>query len=105
MKDTVRIAFVILIFLKICEVANMQICKGLNGTLCCFGYEWDQNQSMCIPCKKGYHGKNCDTKCPPLFFGLGCQSLCNCPEKDCDYISGCRQLTEDVLFELLLMQL
>ncbi|XP_065929877.1 uncharacterized protein [Magallana gigas] len=95
MKYNVRIDFVIMLLLDSFEVAHMQICQGLNGTMCCFGYEWDQNQSMCIPCKKGYHGKNCDAKCPPLFFGLGCQSQCNCSDKDCDYISGCRQLTEE----------
>uniref|UniRef100_A0A8W8M830 Uncharacterized protein n=1 Tax=Magallana gigas TaxID=29159 RepID=A0A8W8M830_MAGGI len=95
MKYNVRIDFVILLLLDSFEVAHMQICQGPNGTMCCFGYEWDQNQSTCIPCKKGYHGKNCDAKCPPLFFGLGCQSQCNCSDKDCDYISGCRQLTEE----------
>lgn len=46
-------------------------------------------------CKKGYYGKNCDAKCPSLFFGLGCQSQCNCSDKDCDYISGCRQFTKE----------
>lgn len=47
-------------------------------------------------CEQGYYGRNCDLKCPPLFFGLRCQWLCDCSEKDCDYINGCRQITEGI---------
>lgn len=95
MKDKVRIRFVIVILLEISEVAQMKICKGFNGTSYCSGYEWDQGQSMCKPCKTGYHGISCGFKCPPLFFGLGCQSQCSCSAKVCDYIYGCRQITEE----------
>lgn len=35
-------------------------------------------------------GLSCESKCPFPSYGLGCQSHCNCIDKDCDPANGCR---------------
>lgn len=66
-------------------------CEG-NGT-CCYGFVWDIVQRKCLPCKAGYFGQNCSEKCSFPFYGYVCASQCNCSANDCDYVSGCKQLS------------
>lgn len=35
-------------------------------------------------------GLSCESKCTFPSYGLGCQSHCNCIDKDCDPANGCR---------------
>lgn len=42
-------------------------------------------------CEIGYHGKECDTKCPFPSYGHECQLRCACEEIDCDFANGCRK--------------
>lgn len=42
-------------------------------------------------CEIGYHGKDCDTKCPFPSYGHECQLRCACKEIDCDFANGCRK--------------
>lgn len=43
----------------------------------------------------GYIGINCDVRCTFPLFGLDCQLICNCSEKNCDYDNGCRHSTKE----------
>uniref|UniRef100_A0A8W8M7C9 Uncharacterized protein n=1 Tax=Magallana gigas TaxID=29159 RepID=A0A8W8M7C9_MAGGI len=66
-----------------------------NGSPCCSGYKWDQDQAMCTRCNIGYVGIHCAIRCPFPYYGLDCQSKCNCSEKNCDNVNGCRHSTKE----------
>lgn len=53
---------------------------------------------ICKACDKGYVGQNCDIKCPYLFNGYDCQSMCDRDFTYCDHVNGCKQFTEGKLF-------
>lgn len=44
-----------------------------------------------LECPLGYYGKECSEKCFPPTYGEDCQSLCNCPLKECHFVNGCVQ--------------
>lgn len=44
-------------------------------------------------CPTGYHGKHCSRKCSPT-FGEDCQSVCQCPNVECHFVSGCYKRPE-----------
>lgn len=41
-------------------------------------------------CIQGHHGRNCEEKCPFPFYGSKCLSKCDCSDKDCHNVHGCR---------------
>lgn len=44
-----------------------------------------------VACLSGYYGPNCVHTCPFPSFGRRClEGTCQCPEENCDPISGCR---------------
>lgn len=49
--------------------------------------------NVCLSSKLGYYGQNCTSKYSFPFNGYACTSQCNCSASDCDYVSGCRQLS------------
>nr|XP_034309253.1 cell death abnormality protein 1-like isoform X2 [Crassostrea gigas] len=65
------------------------ICDGVNGKSCCFGFQWDRVKQSCIPCEAGYTGYNCTIKCLYPLYGQGCQSTCKCTKEDCNSLYGC----------------
>lgn len=40
-------------------------------------------------CKPGYFSFNCNQTCKLPFYGIGCQSECDCPDDKCDFAKGC----------------
>lgn len=44
----------------------------------------------------GYTGPNCTTRCLYPEYGQGCQSVCKCTKKDCNYVYGCKNTTGNV---------
>lgn len=44
-----------------------------------------------LECPLGYFLNNCSTKCRAPTYGEECQSLCQCPNVDCHYATGCPQ--------------
>lgn len=42
-----------------------------------------------IECMPGYNGVNCSSPCPYPFYGVDCQSTCNCSRNLCDVSMGC----------------
>ncbi|XP_052681416.1 multiple epidermal growth factor-like domains protein 10 [Crassostrea angulata] len=66
-----------------------------NHTLCLVNHKWSSADQNCISCDSGYFGINCNTKCPPLSYGLNCLSECNCSENDCHHVYGCTQVSGD----------
>lgn len=94
-KKMMKIQLLILVALTwTYEVIDATLCGGVNGTFCCFGYQWNEIQKNCIPCEPGYTGMNCDIECFYPSYGKDCQSACTCEEIDCDNVYGCRNLTE-----------
>lgn len=51
---------------------------------------------VCLGCKKGFIGTNCDIKCPFPMYGQGCQSACSCTAIACDHINGCNGSTKSI---------
>uniref|UniRef100_A0A8W8M656 Novel STAND NTPase 3 domain-containing protein n=1 Tax=Magallana gigas TaxID=29159 RepID=A0A8W8M656_MAGGI len=43
----------------------------------------------------GYYGKNCEDKCPFPHYGLKCFLSCNCAERVCHHVDGCKQLPDE----------
>lgn len=41
----------------------------------------------------GYYRDNCSEKCSPPNYGEDCQSVCQCPDIDCQFVTGCFQNT------------
>lgn len=41
----------------------------------------------------GYYRNNCSEKCSPPNYGEDCQSVCQCPDIDCHFVTGCFQNT------------
>lgn len=39
-------------------------------------------------------GKHCSRKCSPPTFGEDCQSVCQCPNVECHFVSGCYKRPE-----------
>ncbi|XP_065929625.1 cell death abnormality protein 1 [Magallana gigas] len=72
-----------------CKNQIGNICIGTNGIECCQGYKWNNEETRCIPCVKGFIGHNCNVICPFPAYGLECQSICNCTENSCDPGDGC----------------
>lgn len=56
-----------------------------------------------LGCEMGYIGINCDVRCTFPFFGLDCQLICNCSEKNCDYANGCKQSTKGMFYIWLIL--
>ncbi|XP_062573296.1 multiple epidermal growth factor-like domains protein 10 [Saccostrea cucullata] len=82
-------SFLILLWILIdcpLSVLNMNNCHG-NAHGCCDGYFWDRN--ACVKCPTGYTDKNCSEKCRYPSYGEECQLECQCNETECDYITGC----------------
>lgn len=46
-----------------------------------------------LACEKGYTGPNCEIKCHFPFYGFHCQMKCNCIDRYCDPVNGCKQST------------
>lgn len=44
----------------------------------------------CLACATGFIGINCDIKCPLPMYGQNCQLMCNCSDKACDHVTGCK---------------
>uniref|UniRef100_A0A8W8P170 Uncharacterized protein n=1 Tax=Magallana gigas TaxID=29159 RepID=A0A8W8P170_MAGGI len=42
---------------------------------------------------RGYYRDNCPEKCSPPNYGEDCQSVCQCPDIDCHFVTGCFQNT------------
>lgn len=93
MNNNVALCYLFLALLWNFQVIYATLCANGNGTSCCAGYQWDQIQERCLPCKLGYTGANCDTKCFYPSYGKDCQSICNCTEFFCDHENGCKNLT------------
>lgn len=93
MNNNVALCYLFLALLWNFKVIYATLCANGNGTSCCAGYQWDQIQERCLPCKLGYTGANCDTKCFYPSYGKDCQSICICSEFFCDHENGCRNLT------------
>lgn len=45
-------------------------------------------------CEKGRHGLKCENVCHFPYYGVDCQSQCNCAEVYCHYSDGCNQTSE-----------
>ena len=56
-------------------------------------------KSICFEeCSPGYSGPNCTIKCVYPSYGETCQEICDCEEKICDILTGCKILTTGILF-------
>ncbi|XP_078321485.1 uncharacterized protein LOC111111803 [Crassostrea virginica] len=42
-------------------------------------------------CEVGYHGSDCEKRCPYPSYGQNCALKCNCIDKDCHYQNGCNK--------------
>nr|XP_022294291.1 uncharacterized protein LOC111104561 [Crassostrea virginica] len=51
----------------------------------------DETSSSAKDCSLGYTGNRCELQCRYPGFGKDCQSVCNCPEKLCNHITGCHE--------------
>ncbi|XP_052679833.1 multiple epidermal growth factor-like domains protein 10 [Crassostrea angulata] len=78
--------WLILIFF-LAETGAIQ-CEG-DGLKCCLDEEWDEFLGKCRSCKPGYFSFNCNQTCKLPFYGIGCQSKCDCPDDKCDFAKGC----------------
>ncbi|XP_022345268.2 uncharacterized protein LOC111137866 isoform X1 [Crassostrea virginica] len=70
-------------------------CEKENNRLgCCTNYQL--TDGSCIPCI-GTFGDNCSGgPCKTGYYGFGCLSKCNCSEQQCDKIKGCTEPSEGV---------
>lgn len=41
-------------------------------------------------CPPGYYGKTCNNLCKQPYYGIHCTNECNCSERECNPIFGCR---------------
>lgn len=39
----------------------------------------------------GYHRSNCSETCIAPTYGEDCQLICECPDDECNFITGCSQ--------------
>lgn len=46
-----------------------------------------------LECPIGLYSDNCSEKCSPPNYGEDCQSICQCPDVDCNFVYGCLQET------------
>lgn len=70
-------------------------------------YSCDKNTDILIEClsffilfkvcKEGSAEIDCKDKCFFPFNELNCQSACNCTEKDCDHVKGCKRKSKGIL--------
>lgn len=49
-----------------------------------------------LACGKGYTGPTCKIKCPFPSYGVDCQMICNCTDKECNPANGCNNLSTGV---------
>lgn len=49
-----------------------------------------------LACKAGYTGLNCSVKCLYPFYGQDCQLTCKCTKERCDFMYGCKHLTDNI---------
>lgn len=77
-----------------CKNATGNVCIGTEGVECCQGHKWNNEETSCNPCDKGYNGHKCNAICPFPTYGLDCQTICNCTETFCDPVDGCTYKTE-----------
>ncbi|XP_025136678.2 scavenger receptor class F member 1 isoform X3 [Bubalus bubalis] len=63
------------------------------GSTCptCVQGACDAVTGECV-CNAGYWGPSCNTSCPSGFHGNNCSVPCECPEGNCDPVSGACQL-------------
>lgn len=47
-----------------------------------------------LECPIGLFSDNCSEKCSPPNYGEDCQSICQCPDIDCHFVTGCLQDTK-----------
>nr|XP_022333971.1 uncharacterized protein LOC111130957 [Crassostrea virginica] len=83
-------AFLLQLILIISSVIQLteQECLQEFSTKCCADFYFDDG--TCKPCKIGYFGPNCETKCPYPKYGRKCvDGNCNCSENQCDFAVGC----------------
>lgn len=45
-------------------------------------------------------GLNCEIKCPFPLYGFHCQMICNCLDKLCDPVNGCKRSTTGIMIFL-----
>lgn len=69
----------------------LQILFRTQGVGCCYGFVLNERTGKCDKCPLGYYGNECSEKCFPPTYGEDCQSLCNCPVKECHFVNGCVQ--------------
>ncbi|XP_022333971.2 uncharacterized protein LOC111130957 isoform X2 [Crassostrea virginica] len=83
-------AFLLQLILIISSVIQLteQECLQEFSTKCCADFYFDDG--TCKPCKIGYFGPNCGTKCPYPKYGRKCvDGNCNCSRIQCDFAVGC----------------
>lgn len=47
-----------------------------------------------LECPIGLFSDNCSEKCSAPNYGEDCQSICQCPDIDCHFVTGCLQDTK-----------
>ncbi|XP_062571364.1 uncharacterized protein LOC134233411 [Saccostrea cucullata] len=66
-----------------------------DSTFCCANFYKDE-KGNCSLCSPGYYGDTCEKICPRGTFGQDCGGQCRCSPEDCDHVTGCPQLSQDV---------
>ncbi|XP_062587905.1 uncharacterized protein LOC134249585 [Saccostrea cucullata] len=64
-------------------------CNSSIESPCCYNTYLDPKSKTCTECPAGSFGLNCKMACPSGYYGRLCLSVCQCPDYDCNDITGC----------------
>nr|XP_034309085.1 uncharacterized protein LOC105333024 [Crassostrea gigas] len=95
MRNIFTFKIICLMVFQISYMDATYLCSYINGTICCPGFIWDYDLKTCTICKEGSAEIDCRDKCFFPFNELNCQSACNCTEKDCDHVKGCKRKSKE----------
>lgn len=82
------------------HVDSCKTSTGKTGSLS-FAIYYDYINFIYVACEVGDTGPNYTTRCLYPAYGQGCQSVCKCTKKDCNYVYGCKTQQETYVLGML----
>ncbi|XP_062577796.1 uncharacterized protein LOC134239636 [Saccostrea cucullata] len=93
-------------FIFLCSTSSVvtltgdKVCHRGNETSCCKDYE--ERNNICVECRPGFRGFDCNLTCPENHYGPRCNMPCNCNNisEYCHPVCGCiSNLTKPLMID------